>query len=164
MLDRLTDPRARLIVELAAVHALGIEDLRALKLGHYDAADGTIAVERGGLPFTFTSDALVAHLMLMAEWLRTRHERWPLSLTPHLLITRLTAHEQVPMSRYGLGAPFRQLGITARQLRTDRILDEAHHTAEPVQLMRVFGLGVTTAVSYVRAAHLDRFTPDPTSA
>ncbi|MFJ7219389.1 hypothetical protein [Amycolatopsis sp. NPDC098790] len=162
VLDRLTDPRARLVVALVAIHALGIEDLRALKLGHYDAARGTIAVERGGLPFTFTLDALVARLM--AEWLRTRHERWPLSLNPHLLITRFTAHEQVPMSRYGLGAPFRQLGITARQLRTDRILDEAHHTADPVQLMRVFGLGVTTAVSYVRAAHPDRFAADPTSA
>ncbi|MEV7043904.1 hypothetical protein [Amycolatopsis sp. NPDC051061] len=68
------------------------------------------------------------------------------------------------MSRYGLGAPFRQLGVTARQLRTDRILDEAHHTADPVQLIRVFGLGVTTAVSYVRAAHPDRFATDPTSA
>lgn len=73
VLDRLTDPRARLITALVAVHALGIEDLRALKLSHYDATRGTLAVERGGLPFTFVLDALVARLM--AEWLRTRRER-----------------------------------------------------------------------------------------
>lgn len=66
-----------------------------------------------------------------------------------------------PISRYGLGRPFRELGITARQLRADRILDEARHTADPVQLMRVFGLGVTTAVGYVRFAHPDRYTPEP---
>jgi hypothetical protein len=53
------------------------------------------------------------------------------------------------------------LGITPNQLRTDRILDEAHHTADPVQLIRVFGLGTTTAIRYVRAAHPDRFTSDP---
>ncbi|MEV7045667.1 hypothetical protein [Amycolatopsis sp. NPDC051061] len=68
------------------------------------------------------------------------------------------------MSRHGLSAPFRQHGITARQLRTDHILDEAHHTADPGQLIRVFGLGVTKAVSYIRPAHPGRFATDPTSA
>lgn len=67
------------------------------------------------------------------------------------------------MSHYGLGTSFRQLGISASQLRADRILDEATHTADPVALITVFGIGVTTAVRYVRAAHPGRFDLDPTS-
>ena len=38
---------------------------------------------------------------------------------------------------------------------------EATHTAEPVALITVFGLGVATAVRYIHAAHPDRFPSDP---
>jgi hypothetical protein len=38
-------------------------------------------------------------------------------------------------------------------LRIDRILDEAHETADPVHLMRVFGIAPDTAMKYVKAAH-----------
>lgn len=41
-------------------------------------------------------------------------------------------------------------------LRRDRILDEARHTADPVHLMRVFGIAAKTAVHYVYAAHPER--------
>jgi hypothetical protein len=67
------------------------------------------------------------------------------------------------MSRYGMTRMFTPLGITPNQLRVDRLLDEAHHTADPVHLMRVFGIGKTTAVRYVRTAHPDRFAIDPTT-
>ncbi|GHF27678.1 hypothetical protein GCM10018772_61580 [Streptomyces fumanus] len=36
----------------------------------------------------------------------------------------------------------------------DRILDEAHETADPVHLMRVFGIAPTTAMKYVKAPTL----------
>jgi hypothetical protein len=68
------------------------------------------------------------------------------------------------MSRYGITGMFTPLGMTPRQLRVDRILDEAHHTADPVHLMRVFGIGKTTAIKCVRTAHPDRFAIDPTTA
>ncbi|MET8763553.1 hypothetical protein [Lentzea sp. NPDC004782] len=45
----------------------------------------------------------------------------------------------------------------------DRILDEAVHAADPVQLMRVFGLGASASVRYVRAAHPEKFHRDPAS-
>jgi hypothetical protein len=145
-----------------AVHALGLEELRALRLTDHDAVYSTLAINRGGLPFTIVLDELVAQILV--DWLRARAERWPRTRNPHLLITGGTALGDAPISPYGLGAAFREIGISARQLRADRILDEAHHTADPLQLMRVFGLGVTTAVRYVRAAHPDRYTPDPTMA
>jgi site-specific recombinase XerC len=45
--------------------------------------------------------------------------------------------------------------ITMR-LRQDRILDEARQTADPVRLMRLFGVSDTTAMKYVYTAHPDR--------
>jgi hypothetical protein len=48
---------------------------------------------------------------------------------------------------------FRPLGMNPSQLRADRILDEARHTADPVHLMRVFGISDTTAMKYLYTAH-----------
>jgi hypothetical protein len=41
-------------------------------------------------------------------------------------------------------------------LRRDRILDEARRTADPVHLMRVFGITDGTAMNYIYAAHPDK--------
>jgi hypothetical protein len=41
---------------------------------------------------------------------------------------------------------------TPSKLRQDRILDEARHTADPVHLMRVFGITASTAMKYVYTA------------
>lgn len=43
-------------------------------------------------------------------------------------------------------------------------LDEARETADPVRLMRLFGITSYTAIRYVRTAHPERFTIDPTQA
>jgi len=43
--------------------------------------------------------------------------------------------------------------VTPSQLRIDRILDEARHTADPIQLMRLFGIAANTAMRYVKTAH-----------
>ncbi|MFF9803597.1 hypothetical protein ACF1G5_00435 [Streptomyces coeruleorubidus] len=58
---------------------------------------------------------------------------------------------------------FERVGISARKLREDRIYDEARHTADPVHLMRLFGIGKGTAMKYVSAAHPDKH-PDPIKA
>jgi hypothetical protein len=47
-------------------------------------------------------------------------------------------------------------GAAASQLREDRILDEARHTADPVRLVRLFGISGATAVKYVFTAHPER--------
>jgi len=55
-----------------------------------------------------------------------------------------------------MDAIFGRLGLSPGQLRRDRILDEASHTADPVHLMRVFGISAKTAMTYVQAAHPER--------
>jgi hypothetical protein len=59
----------------------------------------------------------------------------------------------LPVTSCGCFAPAR---ITASQLREDRILDEARHTADPVRLMRLFGISDATAKKYVFTAHPER--------
>jgi hypothetical protein len=61
-----------------------------------------------------------------------------------------------PVSSMVMNEIFKPLGLTPSGLRQDRILDEARHTADPVHLMRVFGISDTTAMKYVYAAHPER--------
>ncbi|WP_159002289.1 hypothetical protein [Streptomyces sp. NRRL B-3229] len=55
-----------------------------------------------------------------------------------------------------LRAAFDQTGMLPEQLWSDRLLDEARHTADPVHFVRVFGIHPHTAVRYVHAAHPDK--------
>ena len=55
-----------------------------------------------------------------------------------------------------MDAIFEPLGLSPAKLRQDRILDEASHTADPVHLMRVFGISAKPAMTYVQAAHPER--------
>ena len=57
-----------------------------------------------------------------------------------------------------------RIGINAAPLRQDRLLDEARETADPIRLMRLFGITSHTAIHYVRAAHPEHFAIDPTQA
>jgi hypothetical protein len=52
-------------------------------------------------------------------------------------------------------------GITLQQLRQDRILDEAAITADPLRLIRLFGVTETTVMRYIVAAHPERTTRLP---
>ncbi|MYW03544.1 hypothetical protein GT354_35775 [Streptomyces sp. SID3343] len=52
-------------------------------------------------------------------------------------------------------------GLTLSGLRQDRILDEAAETADPLRLMRLFGIAEQTAMRYVTAAHPERTTKLP---
>jgi hypothetical protein len=72
--------------------------------------------------------------------------------------------DEPPVAKYGLQPIFRNSGFQPRGLRIDRILGEAHETADPVHLMRVFGIAPETAMKYVKAAHPHRFGKDPAQA
>jgi hypothetical protein len=61
-----------------------------------------------------------------------------------------------PIAAATINRIFRQLGLQPSGLRQDRILDEARETADPLHLMRVFGISATTAMKYVHAAHPER--------
>jgi hypothetical protein len=48
------------------------------------------------------------------------------------------------------------LGISPNRMRQDRILDEAKYSADPIHLMKVFGISDSTAMKYIHAAHPER--------
>jgi hypothetical protein len=68
-----------------------------------------------------------------------------------------------PVSKYCLNALFRKTRVTPGRLWTDRILDEAARTADPVHLIRLCGLSAATAIKYLRIAHPERFAIEPAS-
>lgn len=153
-------PRDRLILALVAVHALGVKEMQQLSVDDIDLAGGTIAIARRSGRHTLTLDEAVHRLT--QHWLDHRHRQWPRTQNRHLFVSRNTAlRPDQAMSPYGLTTVFRRVGISASKLRADRIYDEAIHTADPVVLMKVFGIRVTSAVHYVRAAHPTLFHPNP---
>jgi hypothetical protein len=52
-------------------------------------------------------------------------------------------------------------GLTLDGLRQDRILNEAFESADPLKLMRLFGITEKTAMHYVAAAHPERTAKPP---
>jgi hypothetical protein len=93
---------------------------------------------------------------LASQWLRYRHQRWPGSRNPHLLVSQQTAADASLVGPTMIWDMFEPLGVHPVRLRQDRILDEARHTADPVHLVRVFGITESTAIYYVHAAHPGR--------
>ena len=157
LIDRAGAPMARLVVALIAIHALGKQETARLLLADLDLPAGRLLTRHADhLSRTVYLDELTH--ALATEWTRERHRLWPLTANPHLLITRVTAADQTqpPIAHTVTEAIFGPLGLSPGQLRRDRILDEASHTADPVHLMRVFGIGAKTAMTYVQAAHPER--------
>ncbi|MFI8489426.1 hypothetical protein [Streptomyces rubrogriseus] len=158
-LDRLDGPAARLIVGLVAIHAVRAVEVARLDLADPDLARRTLAVRRGeGIHLVYLDDLSTD---LAAEWLRERRRRWPQATNPHLLITSQTyRHPASPQISYcAMRAAFDQIGLLPRQVWADRILDEARETADPVHLVRLFGIHPSIAVKYVHAAHPDKALP-----
>ena len=157
LIDRASSPMARLVIALVAVHGLGKLETARLLAADLDLSAGRLAVRRDGHQHhAVYLDELTSELA--TQWMRERHQRWPRTANPHLLITRVTASDehQPPVAHTVIEAVFAPLGLTPGQLRRDRILDEARHTADPVHLMTVFGISAKTAMTYVQAAHPER--------
>jgi hypothetical protein len=163
LIDRTATPIGKVAVALAAIHALGAHTIRGAQLTNLNRSKGTLGLAdvSGKLVRLVYLDELT--LSLIASMLKERATRWPYSTNPHLLLTRVSAHDPAapPMSPYAFQRIFRQLGFNARQLCIDRILDEARETADPVHLMKVFGISDKTAMNYVATAHPEKFTTDP---
>lgn len=156
LIDRAGTQSAKITVALIAIHALGKKETALLLLEDLDLSRGQLAVRRPTGTHTVYLDDLSRSLI--TGWLRERHRCWPLTRNPHLLVTRHTAIDTAgpPIAPTVLDAIFGELGLTPSQVRQDRILDEARHTADPVHLMRVFGLSAHPAMKYIQAAHPDR--------
>jgi hypothetical protein len=143
-----TDPALRVVLALIGVHALFPHQARGLLLDQVDLPNHRIGLDGGDRTLDpFTADAIAAYLDY-------RHHRWPDTSNPHLLLTRRTAHEQGPVSEYWLSSLFRDLPTTLRQLREDRILEEAAITGgDPLHLAVMFDLGTRAGMRYAYAGH-----------
>lgn len=135
------------------------EEVRRLLLSDYAAQRGILTIRRGERTHTLYLDRLT--LSLLTAWLGERVRRWPVSPNPYLLLTTpYRPHpESPPISYWSLRAPFDQAGVSPRRLWTDRVLDEARTSADPVHLIRLFGIHPHTAIRYVQAAHPDKALP-----
>ena len=143
LLGRLHGPAERLIVLLAGVHALRPADICALTLEDANPAAGTLVVSGRARPL----DRLTARQL--RAWLHARHARWPATANPHLLINLSTAGGLKPVNRGFIHAAVRQLGITAQDLRADRLHDEAQASGgDPLRLAHLFGLSDGAAIRY----------------
>ncbi|MFJ5044528.1 hypothetical protein [Streptomyces sp. NPDC088719] len=163
LIDRVLTATGRVAVALTAIHPLRAHTVRGTPLSDLNRSKGTLGV-RGASG----RQARLVHLddftlSLIATVLKERAARWPHSTNPHLLVTRVTAHDPAgpPMSHKAFQYFFRCLGINAEQVRIDRILDEARATADPVHLMTVFGIAEDTAMDYLASAHPEKLHTDP---
>jgi hypothetical protein len=152
LLERLDRPDARLVLLLAGVHALRPHQIRVLALDDVDLAAGILlVVGRPRRLDTLTGEELRA-------WLEHRRARWPASANPYLLINQSTAGGRTPVTRNYVQEVFQRLGLTAEDLRVDRLLAEVQATGgDPLTLTRLFGLSDPTAIRYcLELGPLDR--------
>lgn len=154
LIDRAGSPLARLAVALVSVHAVQPGELRRLTMADLDLPRARITIRSDAGRRILYLDELT--LRCLDEWLRERHSRWPRTPNPHLLVSQQTTADTTPVGSRFIAECFAPTGITAMRLRQDRILDEARQTADPVRLMRLFGVSDTTAMKYVFTAHPDR--------
>lgn len=139
------DPALRVVLGFVGVQALSPNQLRRLRLDQLDRANGRFHLDGSDRTLdTYTTAAVVAYLVY-------RHDRWPGTSNPHLLVTRRTAHERNAVSEYWLSSRLRDLPVTLRELREDRILDEAHASGgDPLHLAAMFGLTAQPALRYAK--------------
>jgi integrase len=143
LLDQLHRPDQRLIVLLAGVHALRPHQIRVLALDDVDLTAGTLVA--GGRRRRL--DALT--LAELGAWLKLRRARWPASANPYLLVNQSTAGGLTPVTRGYVQQVFAQLGLTAQDLRADRLLAEVQATGgDPLKLTEFFGISDPTAIRY----------------
>jgi integrase len=139
------DPARAALTALLAFHALRPSELRNLKL--MDICDGVADLAGRGVPLAPLVQKRVR------AYIDYRNRRWPKSANPHVFLNHRTATRTVPVGSRWLGLT---LGVAARTLREDRILDEVHATGGDLRRVHdFFGLSIQAAGRYV--ATLDAF-------
>lgn len=155
ILERTRNPFERFVIVLVGVHALTGTDIRRLLLTDLDLSRQMLIVRRPGRRHVVYLDEITYRCA--GEWTQERYRRWPATLNPHLLVNRWTAADAEPaITPTMIGRAFTSVGIGMQTLRQDRILNEAFETADPIHLIRLFGISDTTAMRYITAAHPER--------
>ncbi|WP_435601822.1 hypothetical protein [Streptomyces sp. YPW6] len=154
LLEASSNSATRLVLALVALHATSGTDLRNLVLADVLLTRRQLLIRRPhGRHVVHLDDTTDA---LLHAWLCYRHQRWPRTVNAHLLVTQQTASTTDPVSVDYVYRRFDPAGLTLRAVRADRILDEARESEDPVHLVCVFGISITTAMKYIHAAHPHR--------
>ncbi|MGW2605607.1 hypothetical protein ACWC4A_14440 [Streptomyces mirabilis] len=157
VLDRLDDPRDRLMVALVAIYALLPGQIAHLRRTDLDRSKGRLRPRRvGRLDHVICLDAFTPRLA--TAWELQRHRRWPDGSNPHFFVTRNTAVDDSgpPIGAGVVQHLFQRVCLPAGRLRVDQIVDEARHSAAPVRLMQLVGLSNLSATRHVLSAHPDK--------
>jgi hypothetical protein len=132
-------PSCAALAALLVFHGLRPEQLRRLQLT--DIRDGRLLLDSGPV---LLADPVRQRV---GAWLDHRNRRWPNTANPHMFIHLRTATGTGPIGHTWIG---RNLGISPKAVRVDRILEEANATGGDVRrLCDLFGLSVSAAVRYV---------------
>lgn len=132
------DPTQSALAALTAYHGLRQTELRALRLT--DIRDGRLY-----LP---DRELLLAEPVKtrIACYLTYRNDRWPQTINPHLFIHVLSGVHTREVSSAWISD---RLGVSARAIRQDRILDEAIATGgDSRRICDLFGVTIATATHY----------------
>jgi len=141
------NPRDRLVLALAAVHAARPKAIRELQLDDINLGNRRLTIAGRTRPL----DDLTRQMIL--GWLGRRRSRWPDTANPHLIINQQTAMETGSVSKVWLTESFRGQAATLERLRVHRQLDEAlTQGPDPLHLASVFGLDPKTAIRYAENA------------
>ena len=147
---RADTPLHRVVLVLVAVHGARPYMVRHLQLDDVDTAHGRLTVAGVQRPL----EGLSARAL--QDWLHHRHQRWPLTANPHLLVSEVSALTTAPVSATLLVTLFAGTGVSLDRMRMDRYLEEAlAHGPDPLHLASVFGISEATSLRYTaEARHL----------
>jgi len=136
-------PAQRLVVALAAVHAVGSSTIRHLALTDLDLPNRRIMLDGVAQPLgSFVYRALCG-------WMQYRHHTWPHTPNRHLIISRSSAHGVGAVGRTYLTDHLLPASVTLEPIRSDRVLHEALSVCpDPLHLSLVFNLAQTAADRY----------------
>jgi site-specific recombinase XerD len=117
LLNRVDGPAAQLAVALVAIHAVPEADLVRIQAADLNLASATLTIRRRLQHRVIYFDEVTA--ALASQWLRYRHQRWPGSRNPHLLVSQQTAADTSPVGPTMIRAMFEPLGVRPVRLRQD---------------------------------------------
>ena len=146
-----TKPATALVVALIAFHGLRTQQLRRLQLT--DTVDGRLAIDGRVIPL---ADPVRERL---TAYLTYRNTRWPESINPHLFIHYRTWRRDEAVGHRWIRLMIGE-GLTPRQLREDRILNEADATVGDIRAIAdLFGLSINASTRYLSRLEAADLTP-----
>jgi len=149
------NPAAAAVIALIAFHGLRLQQLQRLHLT--DIRDRKLHIDGRTIPL---AEPVQRRL---TTYLTHRNTTWPQALNPHLFINQRTWRREADPA----GVRWFHLtigpGLTARQLREDRILNEVDANGGDIRAIAdLFGLSINASTRYVPRLETSDLTPHNT--